>query len=55
VTNSVSGAGLKLRIVRGCGQKHADAPNAVGLLRPRHERPCCRAPEPCDKRPPPHS
>jgi hypothetical protein len=26
-------AGLKFRIVRGCGQQHADAPHPVGLLR----------------------
>ena len=32
-------AGLKFRIVRGCGQEHADAPHALGLLRARRERP----------------
>jgi hypothetical protein len=38
--------GLKFRIVRGCGQEHADAPHALTRLRPCHERPrCCRAAE----------
>ena len=32
-------AGLKFRIVRGCGQEHADAPHPLGLLRARRERP----------------
>src|SRR6266550_4561400 len=32
-------AGLKCRIVRDCGQEHADAPHALGLLRARGERP----------------
>ena len=32
-------AGLTFRIVRGCGQEHADAPHALGLLRARRERP----------------
>ena len=37
-------AGLKFRIVRGCGQEHADAPHPLGLLRARRKRPCgCRA------------
>ena len=31
--------GLKFRIVRGCGQEHADAPHPVGLLCTRRERP----------------
>ena len=31
--------GLKFRIVRGCGQEHADAPHPLGLLRARRERP----------------
>ena len=31
-------AGLKFRIVRGCGQEHADAPHPLGLLRARRER-----------------
>ena len=31
--------GLKLRIVRRCGQEHADAPHPLGLLRARGERP----------------
>ena len=38
-------AGLKFRIVRGCGQEHADAPHALGLLRARRERPRRRAAE----------
>ena len=32
-------AGLIFRIVRGCGQEHADAPHALGLLRTRSKRP----------------
>jgi hypothetical protein len=32
-------AGLKLRIVRGCGQEHADAPHPLGLLRAYAKRP----------------
>ena len=32
-------AGLKFRIVRGCGQEHADAPHPLGLLRARRQRP----------------
>ena len=32
-------AGLKFRIVRGCGQEHADAPHPLALLRARRERP----------------
>src|SRR5262249_34007165 len=31
--------GLKLRIVRGRGQEHADAPHPLALLRARRERP----------------
>src|SRR3954463_5962397 len=31
-------AGLKFRIVRGCGEEYADAPHALGLLRVRGER-----------------
>ncbi|MGB6560087.1 MAG: hypothetical protein WBE96_22145 [Pseudolabrys sp.] len=31
--------GLKFRIVRGCGQEHADAPHPLALLRTRGERP----------------
>jgi hypothetical protein len=34
--------------------EHADAPYPVALLRPRHEGPRHRAPEPCDELPPPH-
>ena len=32
-------ADLKFRIVRGCGQEHADAPHPFRLLPPRCERP----------------
>ena len=32
-------AGLTFRIVRGCGQEHADAPHPLGLLRARRKRP----------------
>ena len=32
-------AGLTFRIVRGCGQEHADAPHPLALLRARRERP----------------
>ncbi len=35
-------ASLKFRIVRGYGQKYADAPHPLGLLRARRERPRCR-------------
>src|SRR5262245_63170170 len=31
--------GLKIRIVRGCIKEHANAPNALALLRARSERP----------------
>ena len=34
-----SDAGLIWRIVRSCGQEHADAPHPLGLLRPRRQRP----------------
>ena len=37
-------AGLKFRIVRGCGHEHADAPHPLGLLRARRERPHAAAP-----------
>ena len=30
-------AGLKYRIVRGCGLQHADAPHRAGLLRTRRD------------------
>jgi hypothetical protein len=36
-------AGLKFRVVRGCGQEDADAPHPIRLLRARNERPCDRA------------
>jgi hypothetical protein len=32
-------AGLPFRIVRGCGQEHADAPHPLALLRARGKRP----------------
>ena len=32
-------AGLRFRIVRGCGHEHADAPHPLALLRARRERP----------------
>src|SRR5258708_1338607 len=35
-------AGLIIRIVRGCGQKHADAPQRPGLLGAGCKRPDCR-------------
>src|SRR6516225_10095645 len=38
-------AGLPYRIVCGCGHEHPDAPHAIGLLRPRRERPRRRAAE----------
>ena len=49
-------AGLKFRIVRGCGQEYADAPDALALLRARGERAkkrrCgCRAAEKGDEFP----
>ena len=48
-------AGLKFRIVRGCGQEHADAPHPLGLLRARRERPRRRrAAEQRDELAPPH-
>ena len=34
--------GPEFRIVRGCGQEHADAPHPLGLLRARRERPRSR-------------
>src|SRR5215203_3698536 len=46
-------AGLIFRIVRGCGQEHADALHA--LLRTRRERPCYRAAECRDEVAPPHA
>jgi hypothetical protein len=36
-------AGLTFRIARGQRMEHADAPNPVGLLRTRRQRPCGRA------------
>jgi hypothetical protein len=32
-------ASLKFRIVRGCGQEHANAPRSLSLLRARREWP----------------
>ena len=49
-------AGLKYRIVRGCGLQHADAPHRAGLLRTRHQRPAGRgAAKQRDEIAPPHS
>ena len=48
-------AGLKIRIVRGRGQEHADAPHPLGLLRARCKRPRRRrAAEKRDELAPPH-
>ena len=48
-------AGLIFRIVRGCGQEHADAPHPLGLLRARRERPRRRrTTQNTEKFPPPH-
>jgi hypothetical protein len=46
--------GLKIRIVRGYVKEHANAPNALGMLPPRRERPCCRAAEKRDELAPSH-
>ena len=49
-------AGLIFRIVRGCGQEHADATHALGLLRTRGERRCsCSATKSTEKFSPPHT
>src|SRR5215468_5331178 len=45
----------RFRIVRGRGHQHTDAPNALGLLRPRRERPRRRAAEQRDELPSLHS
>ena len=37
-------AGLKFRIVRGCGQEHADTTHTLALLCARDERPRAAAP-----------
>src|SRR6516165_5821863 len=42
-------ATLLLGIVFVAPREHADAPHAVALLRPRRERPCCRAAEERDE------
>src|SRR5262245_30212632 len=34
---------LVMRIVRRCGEEHADAPHPLALLRPRRGRPCSRS------------
>src|SRR5262249_19644851 len=47
-------ARLPLRIVLVARHEHADAPNPLGLLRPRPHRPRRRASEPCDEFPSPH-
>src|SRR5262249_13183349 len=46
--------GLKYRIVRRCGQQHADPPHSLLLLRARRERPCHRAAEERDELAPPN-
>ena len=35
--------GLIFRIIRGCGQEHADPTHTLTLLRARRERPSCRS------------
>jgi hypothetical protein len=45
---------LVRRIVFAATHEHADAPDAVALLRPRPQRPSCRAPQPCYELPPSH-
>ncbi len=35
-------AGLKYRILRGCGLQYAETPHALALLRPRRQRPSRR-------------
>src|SRR5262249_26088514 len=47
--------GLCFRVVLVIAHQHADAPHALGLLRPRHDRPGGRAAEERDERAPPHS
>src|SRR5262245_42150570 len=47
---------LVMRIVRRCGEEHADAPHPLALLRPRRERPRgCRTAESQDELAPLHS
>src|SRR5262249_28820401 len=46
--------GLSLRIAFSEVHKDRDAPHAFGLLRPRRERPRCRAAEQRYERAPPH-
>src|SRR5215472_15914229 len=41
--------GLKFRIIRGCGQEHADPTHTLTLLRSRRERPRSRAAEQRDE------
>ena len=48
-------AGLPYRIVRGCGQEHADPPHPLRLLRSRRERPRRCAAEQRDELPALHS
>jgi hypothetical protein len=48
--------GLIVRIVRACGQKYADTPHPLGLLRTCRERPRgCRAAEKRDELAPLHA
>src|SRR5262245_39206905 len=46
---------LVMRIVRRCGEEHADAPHPLALLRPRRERPRDRAGKQGDELAPSHS
>src|SRR5262249_32678833 len=48
-------ASLIFRIIGGCSLDDADPPHALGLLRPRRERPCRRTAEQRDERAAPHS
>src|SRR5262249_21671925 len=41
--------GLCFRVDLGIAHQHADPPHPLGLLRPRRERPCCRATEQRDE------
>jgi hypothetical protein len=47
-----SDAGLSFGVLRGQRHEHADAPHALGLLRPRRQRPCNRRAAERDELPP---
>ena len=47
-------AGLKFRIVRGCGHEHTDSPHPLGFLCARGERPRGRTTKSAKKLPPLH-